>query len=326
MNKTNPKVVVGFIIFGNHTAKYLPYFLDSLKNQTYQDFRAICLDNLRLGQGEARALKDETSTEYLKDNYPELEIIDSPRNSGFGRSHNKMIDRAFRLRAEYYLVINSDAIMEPDALEKLVQTLDDNKNLSAVCPKVFKWDFSNNEKTNVIDTLGIGLKSGLMFYDVGQGKIDEHYPNHRIIGPSGACGLYRLAALADVSEPGEYFDKNMFMYKEDCDLAYRLYLSGHKSKCVFESIIYHDRTASSRQGLLGALKNRRKKSARVNRWSFFNQQIIFFKYWHREDLFSKIKIVLWQITALIYALIFEQYLFVEYFKFLKLKKSLRRHN
>ena len=39
------KLVVGFIIYSTSAAKYLPYFLDSLKEQTFKDFKIIVADN-----------------------------------------------------------------------------------------------------------------------------------------------------------------------------------------------------------------------------------------------------------------------------------------
>lgn len=324
MNKDNPKVVIGFIIFGDHTAPYLPYFLDSLKKQTYTDFKAFAFDSLKMKKNNNGIIKDDSSSSYIRSNYPEIEIIEAPRNTGFGRSHNRMIDMAFRQGAKYYLVINADTILEKDALRIMVEALDNNNEISAVSPKVLKWDFKNNKKTDIIDTLGIGLKQGLMFYDVRQGDHDDRNTNKAIIGPSGSCGLYRLSALADIAEAGKYFDENMFMYKEDCDLAYRLCLSGHRSKTIFDSVIYHDRTASADKGIFGVLKSRKNKNRLVKKWSFFNQLMIFHKYFHRQNLFSKSKIILWKLSALIYSLIFEQYIVFEYIKFLKFKKNIKK--
>ncbi|MBD3247771.1 glycosyltransferase [Candidatus Falkowbacteria bacterium] len=326
MNKEHPKLVVGFIIFGQSTAKYLPFFLPSLKAQTYQDFKAIAYDSLYLkDNGKFCPVKDDSSGEYLRENYPKIKIIDSFKNTGFARSHNKLIDEARKAGAKYYLVINCDTVLEPDALEKMLQVLDSDQDLAAVCPRIMKWDFENNKKTDIIDSSGIGLKAGLRFYDIGQGEKYNEEDLVEPIGPSGACGLYRIDVLEKIAESGKYFDENMFMYKEDCDLAYRLQLAGYKTKCIKEAVVYHDRTASGKAGILNFFSSRRNKSVQVKKWSFLNQQMIHAKYFRKQDLFSKILIVLWQIKAFVFTLLFEQYLLLEYFSLIKKKASLRKY-
>lgn len=119
------------------------------------------------------------------------------------------------------------------------------------------------------------MKPGLRFVDAGQGEPDKgQYDDINILGPSGAAAMYRLEALEKAEQNGQYFDELMFMYKEDCDLAYRLKLAGYKSKCAPDAIIYHDRTARAKgEGNLKVFFNRGNKSQQIKKWSFLNQQI-----------------------------------------------------
>jgi GT2 family glycosyltransferase len=301
LEKGNKKTFIGFIIFGDHTAKYLPFFLPSLKKQTCQDFKIIIFNN---GAG------DDENVKHLRANYPEIEIIGGGGNIGFSRAYNQMIARAFDMRADYFLVTNADMLYKPDALEKLVARLEADRELGSVCPKIFRWDFANNIKTDIVDSYGIGLKSGLRFFDVGQGKKDNRKFRHaRIIGPSGACGLFRMAALERAKEDGKYFDERMFMYKEDCDLDYRLYLTGQKSACVPEAVVYHDRTAAGvGTSDVAAILARKNKSREVKRLSLVNQQLIFKKYWRSQDFISRLNIIFYLIKSFFYSLFFEQFL------------------
>ncbi|MDD4902469.1 MAG: glycosyltransferase family 2 protein [Patescibacteria group bacterium] len=298
------KVCIGFIIFGDHTAKYLPFFLPSLKNQTEQNFKIIVFNN-----GEA----DDENVKYLRANFPEIEIRGGGVNLGFAAAYNQMITSASLNRADYFLMTNPDLILEPDVLEKLAQRLDSDKELGSACPKILKWNFANNEKTSLIDSYGIGLKSGLRFFDVGQGKKDHRdFRYSRIIGPSGACGLFRLAALEKIKENGKYLDERMFMYKEDCDLDYRLYLIHQESACVPEAVVYHDRSAAGTGANdLAAITARKNKSREIKRLSLVNQQLIFKKYWHLQNFISRLNIIFYLIKSFFYSLFFEQYLLAE---------------
>jgi GT2 family glycosyltransferase len=295
------KTIVGFIIFGQHTFKYLPYFLSSLKEQIDQDFKIIAFNN---GDENGDNLK------FIQANYSEIEIIGAGVNLGFAAAYNQVIRRAFDERADYFLMTNPDIIFAPDVLEKLTQRLGADKDLGSVCPKILRWDFANNIKTNIIDTYGLALKSGLRFFDIGQGKKDDQrFRYQRVIGPSGACGLFRMAALERIKENEKYLDERMFMYKEDCDLAYRLYLIHQESACVPEAVVYHDRTAAG-DGLSDAavIKARKNKSQDVRRWSLLNQQLIFKKYWHLQNFTSKISIIFYLIKSFFYTLFFETFL------------------
>jgi len=298
------KIVIGFIIFGNATAKYLPFFLPSLKNQTSRDFKIIVFNN-----GE----REDENVKYLRTNFPEIEIIGGGANLGFAAAYNQMIARAHDERADYFLMTNPDIIFEPDVLGKLLSRLEADQALGSVCPKILKWNFAENEKTQVVDSYGLGLKSGLRFFDVGQGKKDnQRFHLARIIGPSGACGLFRLSALEKIKENGKYLDERMFMYKEDCDLDYRLYLFHQKSAGVPEAVVYHDRTAAGTGGGdLAAIAARKNKSRAVKRQSLLNQQLIFRKYWHLQDYFSRLNIVIYLIKSFFFSLFFEQYLLAD---------------
>lgn len=316
MNSQGPKLVVGFIIYGRVTAKYLPYFLDSLKKQTFSDFQILVCDNTPKDV-------DNPNLEYLKKDW----LVTSGENRGFSGAYNILIQEALKRGAEYFLALNPDIILEPEAILNLVKKMKENKTLGSASPKVLKWDFENNKKMSIIDTCGIRQRSGLIFYDLGQGETDNgQYDDQEILGPSGAAAIFRSSALKKIKESERYFDEMMFMYKEDCDLAYRLYLSGLKSVCVGGAIVYHDRTASGKGGgNLGIALNRKNKSRQVKAWSFLNQQIIFYKYWRLQGFFDKLNIVWYQIKTFIFITLFEQYLFKEWLKFLKIRKNIKKY-
>lgn len=306
------ELIIGFITFGKLTEKYLPSFLSSLNKQTFKDFKILVFDNTDDGNAG--------NAEYIKNNFSSIEILSEGRNIGFAKAYNKMIKRAVEMGVKYFLTINPDMILEPDAIEKMIKTLDDDERLGSVSPKILKWDFLNNKKTNIIDTCGIKLKSGLRFIDIGQGENDKNqFNNIDILGPSGACGMYRIDVLKN-----NVFDELMFMYKEDCDLAYRLNLAGYKSKCVSDAVVYHDRTAQAKgESNFKIALNRKNKSKQVKKWSFLNQQIIFLKYWKSQNFKNKIAIIIYELKIIIFIILFEQYLLKEFIKLWRMRKKIK---
>jgi GT2 family glycosyltransferase len=308
------KLVVGFLTYNDSSAKYLADFLPSLKKAldflSPQDYRVLVFDNSDLDNQLNRL-----AIESFNISCPGfLEYIQAEGNLGFSRAYNILIHSALRLGSEYFLVINPDTLLEKETISELVFALDKNNELSSASPKIRRWDFAANTKTKEIDSCGLILKSGLRFQDLGQGQEDDkRFDSFSILGPSGAAGLFRLSALEKIKENEQYFDERFFMYKEDCDLAYRLYVSGAKSALVPSAIMYHDRTAaSSGEGLVNKALDRRKKSRQIRIWSFRNQHLIFVKHWSKQNFASKIIIIFRVLIIGIFSLILEQFLLKEY--------------
>jgi GT2 family glycosyltransferase len=304
------KLVIGALTYNKSTVKYLPEFFASLKKQTFTDFKLFIADN-----SDAEENDNKKFIQNLR-GY-NLDYWWNKENLGFGRAYNKMLKKAVEQGAEYFLAVNLDVKLGDDVIEKLINNLDNDKSLGSVCPKLLKWNFAtttNNQSLianqSIIDSCGIALLPGLRFVDIGQTQVDRgQFDDTEILGPSGACALYRMSALKKVAEDGKYFDELMFMYKEDCDLAYRLRLAGFQSRCISDAIAYHDRTASAAgESSWQIIKNRGNKSRQVRIWSFVNQQIIYWKYWRTISGRDKLVLVWNQIKLLIFIILFEQYL------------------
>jgi GT2 family glycosyltransferase len=311
------QLAIGVLSYGKSTLKYLPYFFDSLDAQTRKDFSFLVFDNTEIENNE--------NSEYIKKRYPSIEIARTGENIGFARAYNILFDKAIEAQAEYFLALNLDMILEPDAIERLVASMESDLRIGSASPKVFRWDFESQEKTKLIDTFGIVMKPGMRFFNLGQNQNDlGQFDSQEILGPSGCAAIYRLSALKKVKDEYGYFDERMFMYKEDCDLAFRMKLAGFKSKLVRGSVVYHDRTAKGRgdSDILTAL-NRKNKSRIVKAWSLANQLLIFKKHWKRQDFLNKLSIVIYSIKMIAYSAIFEQYLLKIFVSFFNEKRGIK---
>lgn len=319
MDHENKKLAIGFIVYGETTAKYMPHFLPSLMNQSFKDFEIIVFDNT--------PEKENENSKYLQANFSEIEVIGEEKNLGFAKAYNRMIKKAKESNAEYFLALNIDMILDEDAVAKMIEAMEKNKELGSVCPKILQWDFKNNRKTNIIDSCGISQLSALNFHDLGQSEKDiGQCESKNIIGPSGAAAMYRMSALEKVREEENYFDELMFMYEEDCDLAYRLKIAGFKSKCVSDSIVYHNRTAIAKgQGNIKIALNRRNKPKSIKKMGFLHKHIIFIKYWNLQSFKEKLEIIWYGLKMFVFALLFEQYLLKEYFYLWRIRREIKRY-
>lgn len=284
-------LAIGFITYGEATFKYLPEFTESLQGQSHQDFDILVLDNSPVG--------DERNSNWLKQNLPQAKIIRSNKNLGFAKGANQLMTRAQEAGAEYFGLVNPDTILDKLVIAKIVEVLDKHQEITALSPKILRWDFVNKKKTNIIDTCGLIVRFGFKFVDIGQGAIDNgQFDKIEILGPSGASAWFRLSALGNIK-----FDERFFMYKEDADLAYQLKLAGKKCLLVSDALVYHDRTVAKE---LRSAKGRQGKI-----WSFYGQHLLIFKYWSKQNFWSQLSILWREIFMLAYALVFETYLLKE---------------
>lgn len=64
---------------------------------------------------------NDGSVEYIKENYPEVHVIAQETNVGFGRANNLALRYALENGCDYVFLLNQDAWIESDTLEKLVK-------------------------------------------------------------------------------------------------------------------------------------------------------------------------------------------------------------
>lgn len=224
------KVSVQIVTF--NSASDIVGCLASLSRQTYSDFRIRIFDN---------ASSDDT-VDLLKD--VAADVARSDENIGFAAAHNQL---ARTYPAQYLLFLNADTILEPDFVEELVQSLEDEPSAGSASGKLLRMD------GRTIDSTGITMTRNQRHLDRGAGESDNgQYENPGpVFGPSGAAAMYRYVCLEDIAIEGAFFDEDFFAYREDADLAWRARLMGWQSLYVPRAVARHRRhvTPERRSGL-----------------------------------------------------------------------------
>jgi GT2 family glycosyltransferase len=214
---------------------------------------------------------------YLFLPVPNCRLKFNEKNAGFAAGHNQALHET---ESEYIFMLNQDIILEPNFLEEIIKFLDNNKEVAAVTGKLLYWDFTNNQKTDLLDSAGIKIFKNHRAIELGAGEMDleEWNTSREVFGVSGAAPVYRRLALNDVAINGEFFDEDFFSYKEDLDLAYRLRLAGFKAWFLPAARAYHDRSArSTAKTDSTVVKERRNKSTFVNYHSYKNHLFFLLK-------------------------------------------------
>ena len=72
--------------------------------------------------------------QFIKTNYPEAILFEQNENLGFGKANNIGISHALKLGADFVFLLNQDAYLFPDTIEKLVTGQNANPDYGVLSP------------------------------------------------------------------------------------------------------------------------------------------------------------------------------------------------
>ncbi len=206
--------------------------IKSLKKINYGNYKIIAVDN---GSSDRSVFE-------IKEKHPEIIILENKKNLGFAGGNNIGIKYAIDSRTDYVLLINNDAIVEENFLNKLVETGESDKKIgilgSKICyydePKII-WFAGGN--VNWLKNKGVHI--GLDEIDKGQyDKIKEaDYL-------TGCCLLIKREVIEKIG----LLSEDYFLYYEDTDFALRAKNAGYKCIYVPSAKIYHKVSRSTKPG------------------------------------------------------------------------------
>lgn len=256
------------------SSKELRIVLDSLQSQTFRDWELYCYENSCDKEEEAKV------RDILQESAIKHHLIVGKRNLGFS-SHNYL----FAIQqADYTLVLNDDAYLAPDFLEKMVGRLDAQPEAGSAVGLVYRWTEPEPESETdetIIDTAGLEYRALGHVIDRWAGKsrkaiADQLTEACQIMGVSGAVALYRRTAVLDASPDQTLYDPSFFMYKEDVDLAIRLKRKGYSAWFEPQAVSFHRRSIKAdKQGVFARLANERRRPKQLRRIMFRNQWMIY---------------------------------------------------
>lgn len=190
------------------------------------------------------------SIEYVKKNFPEIKLIETKKNLGFALGNNVGYEKT---KGEYVLILNNDTIVTSDFLDYLVETLR-AEGVGVVQPKIIFAD------TKKLQTAGTYLTNSGFLYHVGYDKNprEKKYNNRtKIFSANGACMLIKREIIGKVG----LFDKDFFLYFEETDFCWRVWLAGYSILYEPRAVIFHK----------GSRATKTLPSAFVNFHSFKNR-------------------------------------------------------
>ena len=181
-----------------------------------------------------------------------IRYVLSPKNGGYGYGHNQAI---FSSQADYHLIMNSDIVIMPEALQNALAFMNDNPSVGMVVADVY--DMAANRVYLCRHNPRLWISFLRRFSPSWLKKIfnkqltnfEMHNNNYNrpifnLTNPSGCFMFCRLSLLKIIKG----FDEKFFMYYEDADIGRRLsalapivYVPNVKIKHEWKRAAYHDK-------------------------------------------------------------------------------------
>lgn len=227
-------ITLSIIIVNYNTNEFLRQCLTSLYDLEHLvSFETIVVDNN----------SNDGSCKMVRGDFPQVHLLKNNENVGFAKANNIGIEMA---RGKYIFLLNSDTKVVGDALEKMVQFLDNHPNVAVVTARLVYPDLSDQGVARTFPTpinAFFGRRS-LLTRLFPNNRFSQKYLVSRkhtsdepfeIDWVSGACLMVRKKVIEEIGP----LDEEFFMYWEDADLCFRIKQRGWKVICVPEATVIH---------------------------------------------------------------------------------------
>ena len=225
----------------------------AIVNYNTREHLRACLETVRLeNPGEVVVVDNaspDNSAEMVQAEFPWVRLHANKTNPGFGAAANQAIANC---TAKYVLLLNSDVLLQPGALEALSSYLDLHPRAAIVGPRLVGTDGTLQTSCYPFPT---ALNTLLLYANLA--PLIRYFPVLRSLylaasphNHARAIPWVKGAALAirrEVFEALDGFDESFFMYSEEVDLCYRLGVAGWQVHFAPVTTVVHVGGASTMQ-------------------------------------------------------------------------------
>jgi GT2 family glycosyltransferase len=225
----------------------------------------------------------DNSIQTIKEEFPQVKLIESKENLGFGRANNLAIRQS---NAKYILLLNTDTILINNAIKILFDYMElpENQNVGGCGGQLYNSDMTLQGSTGQFDDLQFLFKKcfGLnwtsrfnRFKNIYKKNIlkENHSQKINIAHETdfiiGADLMLRKSVLDKI----DLFDERFFMFAEEAEICFRVKKYGHKIMFVPDAKIIH---------FGGGTTNKQNTSIEVEKMRL-TSDILFYKICYGDD-------------------------------------------
>lgn len=238
------------IVVTYNGCKWLDKCLGSLINSTVPT-KILVIDNK----------STDGTPDKIRSMFPSVEIIETGQNLGFGKANNIGLTRALNESADYVFLLNQDAWVEADTIEKLVSAQSSEYAILSPVHLNGQGDaLDSNFAYYLLNSLTPAIIS-----DIYLNRVKDLYEIQYV---NAAAWLLNMKCVEIVGG----FDPSFFMYGEDDNYILRVKYYGFKIGICPSAKIYHgrqfrdnkkwDHLSSNKKSLMIYFKDLNKSLAR----------------------------------------------------------------
>lgn len=192
--------------------------LASLNRQTDKDFKILVVDNA----------STDGSIEYMKEYYPDIDIIALDQNYGFSKAVNIGIRRS---STPFVILLNNDTTVDSHFVAEMRKAIEKSPRIFSVSSKMIQMYHPDliDSAGDLYTLIGWGVCRGAGRPVTNYTKPDE------IFSACAGASIYRRSVFRKIG----YFDENHFAYLEDIDIGYRAKIYGYKNMYCPTALVYH---------------------------------------------------------------------------------------
>ena len=176
---------------------------------------------------------NDGSVDYIRTYYPEVHIIESSVNLGFGQANNKGIRFALDQGCEYVFLLNQDAWVDRDSILTLINIHQSNPQFGILSPMHLTPDRAHIEKGVLTYVDDFKITERTLMEDLYFDRLGDIYETLYI---NAAAWLIDRRTLDIVGG----FDPLFFQYGEDDNYMRRVIYHGLKIGICPKSQVVHD--------------------------------------------------------------------------------------
>jgi hypothetical protein len=212
-------IALSIIIISYNAADYLRRCLQAV---------AVASPGLSLEIIVVDNLSKDNSCQVVEQEFPNVTLLRATSNLGFAAANNLALRQA---RGRYFLLLNSDCFVAPDALRRSIELMDATPQAGAAGPRLYFEDGSFQISARLFPTV-------LSEFFTLSGLSDKH-PSSRFFSSSNrtwdspdhpapvgwVTGAYMLLRASLLEKIG-LLDDGFYFYHEDVDICRRVHAAG----------------------------------------------------------------------------------------------------
>jgi len=240
---------IAAVVVNYNGVEHLAPCLEALFAQTTPPGEVIVVDNA----------SSDGSRELVRERFPRARLVELGENRGPCPARNRGLAEA---RTGWVLLLDNDAVLAPEALERLSAAAAANPDSALIQPRSV-----HAAEPDRVHYDGAGFHYVGLFSLRNAGVRVAQAEGSGVVEVDGAVSVALLARREAVLEAGG-FDGRYFILFEDLDLSYRLRVAGLRILSVEDAIVFHRGGTPGISFRQGGYPARRAWLHSRNRWIF----------------------------------------------------------